>query len=337
MSKALPFYEMKGDYRQLGEFVGATFRQQIQESIKQRRLEIPNYYDYFPKSQQCFDITKKYFSNLIIESESIARAADVTPLEFFFINNREVFDQAEEYDRSQAINVDHCTAVAGFDHQKLIIGHNEDWSAEALDEIYILKATINDVTFIGVNFMDEVFGTAASINNFGLVQCINDIHQSNQIGVPKNYIARAILETKTLDEAENIIRNTPKASGFNHVLAQGNEIRNIEIAGDTIGVQKTIGGPYVHTNHYLIEELKPLEEFHSKSSEERYQRASELLKENLTFFEIKSILSDSQNKDFPICRSDETIASAIFIPDELKAHFCYGHPCAGEYIEYSIK
>lgn len=337
MSKTLPFYEIKGDYRQVGEFIGVTFRQQIQESVKERRLEIPNYNDYLPKTQQCFDITQKYFPNLIIESESIAKAADVPPLEFFFINNREVYDPAEEYDRSQAVSHDHCTVVAGFDHQKLIIGHNEDWSAEALDEIYILKVTINDITFIGLNYNVAVAGLSASLNNFGLVQCINDIHQGNKIGVPKNYIARAILETKTLDEAENIIRNTPKASGFNHVLAQRDEIRNIEIAGDMIGIQKSIEKPYVHTNHYLTEELKSLEEFHTKSSEERYRRASELLKDNLTFTDIKNILSDTQNKDFPICRPDETIASAIFIPSELTANFCYGHPCVGEYIGYTLK
>lgn len=337
MSKTLPFYEVKGDYRQVGEFIGITFRQQIQESIKQRRLEIPNYFDYLPKSQQCFNLTKKYFPDLIIETESIAKAADISPLEFFFINNREVYDPAEEYDRSQAVNLDHCTVVAGFDHQKLIIGHNEDWSAEALDEIYILKATINDVTFIGLDYNVAVAGLSASMNNFGLVQCINDIHQVNKIGVPKNYLARAILEAKTLDEAENIIKNTPKASGFNHVLAQGNEVRNIEIAGDNIGIQRTIEKPYVHTNHYLTEELMSLEEFHTRSSEERYRRALELLKNNLTFTDIKNILSDTQNKNFPICRPDETIASAIFIPSELKVNFCYGHPCAGEYVEYSIK
>ena len=137
--------------------------------------------------------------------------------------------------------------------------------------------------------------------------------------------------------SENIIKNVSRASGFNHVLAQGEEVRNIEIAGDSIGIQKVNEKPYVHTNHYLTEELKSLEKFHTKSSEERYRRANELLKDNLTVSDIKSILSDTQNKDYPICRADETIGSAIFVPSDLKASFCYGHPCSGEFIEYSIK
>jgi hypothetical protein len=169
-----------------------------------------------------------------------------------------------------------------------------------------------------------------------LVQCINDIYQTNRIGVPKNYIARAILEAKSLDEAQGIIEIVPRGSGFNHVLAQGNEVRNIEIAGDKIGIQRAINKSYAHTNHYLTEELKALEKFHTKSSEERYKRATELLKENMTSDDVKNILSDIKNPEYPICRADETIGSAIFVPSELKSYLCYGHPCAGEFIEYKI-
>lgn len=334
MKKHLPFYQINGSYKEVGEFLGCTFRKEIQEEVSKRRKEIKNYQRYLPKSQLCLEITKKYFPNLVIESEAIAKAADVPFIEFFFLNNREVYDPAEDWDKKNA--VDHCTVVVGFDNQKLIIGHNEDWSLEALDEMYILKATIGETTFIGLNYSVAVAGLSASMNNYGLVQCINDIYQTNKIGVPKNYIARAVLEAKTLDEAENIIRSVPKGSGFNHVLAQNNEIRNIEIAGDNIGIQKVIGKPYVHTNHYLTEELKSLEKFHTKSSEERYTRARELLKDNLTIQDIKAILSDTQNKEYPICRADETIASAIFVPSDLKSFFCYGHPCNGEYNEFLI-
>jgi hypothetical protein len=336
MTKHLPFYEIKGNYQEVGEFLGITFRKNIQEDVKKRKLEIKNYASYLPKSQECLDITKHHFPNLIKESEAISKAADVSLIDYFFINNREVYDPEEGHDMKDSTNLDHCTVIAGFDHGKLIIGHNEDWSQDAQDEIYVLKATIGNTTFIGLNYMVAIPGLAASMNNFGLVQCINDIYQTNKIGIPKNYVTRAVLEAKTLDEAENIIRGVPRASGFNHVLAQGDEIRNIEIAGESIGVQKTIGKPYVHTNHYLTDELLSLEKFHTKSSEERYKRACELVKDNLSVQEIKNILSDTQNKDYPICRPDETIASAIFVPPELKAEFCYGHPCSGLFVSYDL-
>ncbi len=336
MDKHLPYYQIKGDYQAVGEFLGTTFRKNIQESIARRRHKIKNYESYLPKSNECAEITNKYFPHLIKESRAIAKAADVSFIEFFFVNNREVYDEAEDWDRKNAVNPDHCTVVAGFDNGKLIIGHNEDWSLEALDEIYILEATIGETKFVGLNYMNAIAGLSASMNNYGLVQCINDMHQTNNIGVPKNYIARAILEAKTLDEAEKIITMVPRASGFNHVLAQGIEIRNIEIAGDSIGIQNTFGKPYVHTNHYLTKKLRSLEKFHTKSSEERYKRASKLLKEDMNAKDIINILSDTNNVQYPICRVGETIGSAIFIPSEKKAFFCYGHPCAGVFKEFSI-
>lgn len=337
MGKRLPFFEVKGNYHQVGEFLGLTFRQNIQEAIAKRKKDIKNYASYLPKSLECLNITRKYFPSLIVESEAIAKAANVSLIDFFFVNNREVYDEAEEWDKKQAVNPDHCTVVAGFDKGKLVIGHNEDWSKEAQNELYILKATIGETTFIGLNYTVAVAGLSASMNNHGLVQCVNDIYQTNKIGIPKNYVARAVLETKTLDEAENLIKSISRASGFNHVLAQGEEIRNIEIAEDSIGIQKVISKPYVHTNHYLTEELKLLEKFHTKSSEERYTRANDLLTDNMTEADVKSILSDTHNKAYPICRVDETIGSAIFVPSDQKASFCYGHPCAGEFIKFFIK
>ncbi|PIS22621.1 hypothetical protein COT50_00905, partial [candidate division WWE3 bacterium CG08_land_8_20_14_0_20_41_10] len=276
------------------------------------------------------------FPNLIVETEFIAKGADVGIIDYYFMNNREVYDPAEYGDKKNSVNQDHCTVVAGFNLGKLVIGHNEDWSLDALGDLYILKAKIGETAFIGLNYATGVCGLSASMNNYGLVQCVNDIYQTNKIGVPKNYLARAILEIKTLDEAENLIKKTPRGSGFNHVLAQGSEIRNIEIAGEHLGVQKSINNPYVHTNHYLVPELQRFEKFHTKSSEARYLRAKQLISDNMSIQDIVRILSDTANVDYPICRADETIGSAVFTPSELKASFCYGHPCAGEFMEYKI-
>ncbi|KKQ52138.1 hypothetical protein A2865_03345 [Candidatus Woesebacteria bacterium RIFCSPHIGHO2_01_FULL_39_17] len=336
MDKDLPYYEIEGNYEKVGGFLGKTFRKNIKEAIDKRKKEIVNYGTYLPKSQECFEITKKYFPKLIIETEAIARGAGVSVIDYFFINNREVYDPAEERDKKNAVKADHCTVVVGFDENKLVIGHNEDWSLEAIDELYILKATINKTTFIGLNYNITVAGNSASMNNYGLTQCINDIYQTNKIGVPKNYVARAVLEARNLDEAENMIRYVQRGSGFNHVLAQGTEIRNIEIAGDRVSVQKVKNKPYVHTNHYLTEELKAFEKFHTKSSEERYKRANELLKKKMTKDTVISVLSDTENRDYPICRVDETIGSVVFIPDQLEAYFCYGHPCEGKFRKFSL-
>lgn len=328
--------EIKGGYRDIGNAIGESFKKEITEDIEIRKTEIPNYNSYLEKSREYYEYTRTVFPNLIEETESIAKSAGVGVLDYFFVNNREVYDEAEDYDMKQAVNPDRCTIAVGFGKEGAVVGHNEDWSIDSLDNLYILKAKINEITFISLNYKTAIAGVSASMNNFGLVQCINDLYQTNQFGVPKNYLARAILECKSLDEAEKLIRKTKRASGFNHVLVQGNEVRNIEIAGDQMSVEETINTPYVHTNHYTSPEMKHLEKFHTKSSEERYQRASELVKNVKTTEDMRRLLSDTQNKEYPICREDETIGSVIAIPENNELWTCYGHPCAGEFNKYEI-
>lgn len=326
--------DIKGSYQDVGLAIGESFKKEIQEDVEKRKVEIPNYDLYLEKSKEYFSFTKGIFPNLISETEAIAKAAGVSVFDYFFINNRETYDEAELYDKKEAVNPDHCTIVVGFGKDGLIVGHNEDWSIDAQDNLYVLKAAIGDISFVGLNYKTAIAGVAASMNCYGLVQCINDLYQTNQFGVPKNYLARAVLECRTLDEAENLIRNTKRASGFNHVLAQGNEVRNIEIAGDKMAVEKVIQKPYVHTNHYTSPDMQSLEKFHTKSSESRYERAKELLKENMEFEDIKSLLSDTKSAEFPICREDATIGSVIVIPKKQVFFASYGHPCKNEYIEY---
>lgn len=323
-----------GSYQDVGLAIGESFRKEIQEDVENRKTDIPDYESYLEKSKEYFNFTKSIFPNLIEETEAIAKSAGVGVFDYFFINNRETYDEAEQYDKKEAVNPDHCTIVVGFGKDGLIVGHNEDWSIDAQDNIYILKATIGDVSFVGLNYKTAIAGVAASMNSYGLVQCINDLYQTNQFGVPKNYLARAILECKTLDEAESLIRNTKRASGFNHVLAQGNEARNIEIAGDKMAIEKVIGKPYVHTNHYTSPEMQSLEKFHTKSSEARYERAKELLKDSMGFEDIKNLLSDTNNSEFPICREDATIGSVIAIPEKQEFWASYGHPCKNGYLKY---
>lgn len=334
MGKEYQVLNITGSYEDVGSAIGESFRKEIQEDIEKRKAIIPDYESYLEKSREYFDFTKNVFPNLIEETEAIAKSAGVGALDYFFVNNRETYDEAEEYDRKEEVNPDHCTIVVGFGKNGLIVGHNEDWSVDAQDDIYILKATIGDVSFIGLNYKTKIAGVAASINSYGLVQCINDLYQTNQFGVPKNYLARAVLECKTLEEAESLVRNTKRASGFNHVLAQGMEVRNIEIAGDKMAVERVTGKPYVHTNHYISPAMQSLEKFHTKSSEARYERARELLNDSMEFEDIKNLLRDTQNKEYPICREDATIGSVIFIPAKQEFWASYGHPCSNEYFKY---
>ena len=289
--KKFDYLEISGSYKDVGKAIGLKFKKEIQNRVFDRQKEISNYSEFLKRSEPYYKYAKDFFPNLIDELEATAKAAGVGIMDYFSINNREVYDQEQS---------EHCTVAVSFNGDGALVGHDEDWQSASFNSLYFLKATIGDTTFFGLQYKVTIPGVAATMNSWGLVQCINDLYQETQIGVPKNFLARAVLETKTLDEAESLLKNTERASGFNHVLVQGNEIRNIEIAGDKLAVEKVVNRPYVHTNHYLSQEMKLLEKFHTKSSEARYERAKELIESNMTKSKMQKLLSDTENEKYPI-------------------------------------
>jgi len=321
------YLEIKGSHAEVGRAIGTKFKDVIQRVVASRQGRIAGYGDYLKQTEPFFLAAKEKFPDLIDEMTGIAHAAGVGVADYFFLNNREVGPKGDS---------DHCTVAVSFGENGAVIGHNEDWDGTTPDSLYILKATIGDTTFMGFQYKALVPGVAVSTNNWGLTQCINELNQTAQVGVPKNFIARAMVECKTLDEAESIILNTKKASGYNHVLIQGREIRNIEVAGDKIAVDKIMGTPYVHTNHYLSLRLKSLEKFHTKSSTTRYKRAKELVRNKMTVAEMEKLLSDKKNRRFPISRNGATLGSFVALPDEKKVYIYYGPPGKGKFTEYNL-
>ena len=328
--KEFDYLEVTGTHEDVGRAIGTKFKDAIQLRIQHAQERIVDYNKYLIKTEPYFEAAQNAFPDLVRELTATAHAAGVGVADYFAINNHEVrANHKKEY-----IMSDHCTVAVSFGAHGAVVGHNEDWEGAIPDSLYVLKATIGETTFMGLQYKVAVPGIAATMNNWGLVQCINSLNLISQIGVPKNILARAVLECKTLDEAEDLISKTKRASGYNHVLVQGNEVRNIEIAGDKIAIEKVIGTSYVHTNHYLSPELKSAEKFHTKSSEARYMRAKELVKPGMTIPEMETLLSDKENKELPISRPDATLGSFVAIPEEHKAFICYGPPNEGQFKEY---
>lgn len=339
MLKEFPLLEVevkgKSKYKDLGFAIGERHRERIQRRIESRRVLIPKYRSYLKKMELYLAITKRYFPHLIEEVEGIALGAQVPFIEYFFAQAREVYPFYIDGDGGGGGTVDHCTVVVNFNEDGPIIGHNEDWSEIALDDLYLLKAIIDGVTIFGLQYAVSLAGEAASINSHGLIQCVTEIHPIATLGVPKNFVGRAILEAKTLDEALRIIANTPMASGYNHVLVQGDEIRNVEIAGKQHIVQAVKGKPFVHTNHFTAEELEKFEKFRTPSSVARYNRAQELNVPELSLDRMKQLLSD-QAGELPICRPHETIGSLIFQPQRGIVSVSYGMTNPDNFVEYKI-
>lgn len=346
MVKAFPYLEVSGTHKEVGGAIGERFKDNIGRRVNWQRGAIPNYENLLDEQGPYYNAAKDCFPELVEELEAIASAAGVPLPDLFFVNNRDLFDPSEDLLPPEKRDADRCTIAVSFNKEGAIIGHNEDWTSPVddfpLDDMYILKATIGETTILGLEYATELPGDVANMNNWGLVQCINELMTDGQVGVPKNFIARAVLECKTLDEAEKIIVGTNRASGFNHVVVQDHEVRNFETAGLAMAIQRIKGAPFVHTNHYVAPEMSVFEEFHTPSSEARYKRAKELVKNDMGEEEMVALLSDRSNGEYPICRhgvnfkNGKTVSGLVFNPAKKEVFISYDHPCAGEFTRYRI-
>lgn len=324
--KRFPIIRVEGSNYEVGIVIGRSRQKVIQKILAQnKKLFEKNFRKYLQQSETFLKQANKYFPQYVDELRGIADGAQVTFQELFLSNNREVanFDPM----------VSHCTIIGIPTEDGYLVGHNEDWDADALTHLYILDATINGTKIFGLNYANNIIGASVAINGFGLVEAVNELsHQDTQIGVPKDFIARAILDCKKLEEIEDLMKNIPRAAGFNHVLVQGKRLWNIESSAKEYAIEKIDHKKYVHTNHYLTE-LRRIDTQKNEETRLRYDKVKTQLDKIQIVGDIKKLLSDRKGPE--ICR-EGTIGSMIFDTSQRTAHIAYGQPTQESYYKISI-
>ncbi len=262
--KHLHFYKIAAKtHFELGHTLGKLFKSPslfTYNAILSKMLSVPSLLE---KSKLYLEISKKYFPHYIEELEGYAKGMGVNFDSFWLTFLNEEFD----------IYPDKCTSCYVGNGQ--LVGHNEDFDDHYKKRITILEKTIRGVTIFELFYYNGLGGTAASVNSFGFTQTVNTLnHTDEQIGVPRNMIARWLSETKDPEEDFQKLKKIPRSLGYNHTFSSPNgQVWNIEsTAGEArLTMPKT---PYVHTNHYLTD-LKN-KEIHAPttSSYERYEYAS---------------------------------------------------------------
>lgn len=321
--RRFPVVQAEGSHYEVGGVIGQTLKVPIIELLEANRRSFGDAFaQYIEISKAFLAETETHFPQYVTELHGIADGAGVPFEELFLSNNREVADFGAE-------DPNHCTIIAVPHEGSFLVGHNEDWTPTALPHLYILDATIDGVRIFGLNYANNLIGASVAVNGFGLLEAVNELHHHDaQVGIPKDVIARAILDCQTLEEAEHIIKTYRRGGGFNHVLVQGNRLWNIESSATDSEIEKREGETYVHTNHYLTR-LVYLDKG-TKESRVRYDKVSQLLPQVETVEDIKATLSDKT--DPPVCRP-RTIGSVIFDLSTHVAHVAHGQPTKDSYYE----
>lgn len=335
----MPLIEVKGNYYDIGFQIGSMLKKQIKKTIKipEKVAKDHQFFkiNYFIKiAQKYFPYANKYFPQYVTELKGIADGSNQDFDLIWLLNAEEVL--VDMY-------FDKCTSVVLKEEDNIYLYHNEDFEISFMDNIAIVKADINNkVKFLSLTFAGMLPGSSVSLNSFGLVQGINTLHPTDsKIGVPKNFISRAIIEADSIRSAFKIIKNKERASAYNHTLIQDNKAFSIETTANDYKILKIKENFFLHTNHYLTRLSKKGEL--PVRSVVKYNHAMEMLKKAnvLDKSVVMSVLSSHLN-DYPICRhkskldSEVTLASFIVDCNNLKMYVANGNPCKAKHEEYSL-
>ena len=207
-----------------------------------------------------------------------------------------------------------------------------------------------------------IFSVAGNIGLNGLNACglgitCNTLAQLNYSidGLPVAFIVRSVLEKKSIDEAEQLLRSIKHASGQNYILSSPSDMRCFECCGSSVvryAPEEYLGRVF-HSNHPLINQddcgVLPKELMRSENSVARFDSICNRLGDTSRFLRLddfKAALASHDDPNNPVSRNTNnegssigfTAGSSIYefgvVP---RLHLAAGPPCETSFEVFDFK
>jgi hypothetical protein len=235
----------------------------------------------------------------------------------------------------------------------MVLAHNEDGKISDVGNMFLLKVTpTSEVKFLSFVYPGLLPGVGPTVNSCGIVQTTNYIHPRRVLdGIPRYFIARAILESKSLDQAVSLATLKGRAFPCHHNIASLKEARllSIETFPGRHHILEVQGG-HLHTNHFVHPEMSASDPKDGcvpyESSTTRYRVLMKAIKSEghppTTPAEMIKLLSLHDGRPHSPCRHPAgriqgvTLGTAIFEAPELAMTLYHGNPCLGNGRPYWI-
>ena len=215
-----------------------------------------------------------------------------------------------------------CTTIQipAKDGAPAIIAHNEDGASELLGACLWIEAEPDgEAPWQSFMYPGMLPGHTFGLNASGVIQTINNIRAHDlKPGIPRQIICRAILDSRSLDAAIEILQRADRASGFHHNLGEAGSQRIASVEAPASGCHVRItDAPLAHANHLLEEEFARLDQLITESSRNRQDAADRMIADGvLSRGGAEDILFDERT---PIhCDKDarddyaQTLATGVF-------------------------
>jgi hypothetical protein len=171
-----------------------------------------------------------------------------------------------------------CTTLLAVEDDVRWIVHNEDGAVAHRDACFMVRARPDEgLSFTSFAYPGLVCGNSFAVNASGVVQTLNNIRaRDGRVGVPRQLVARALLDCAGLDGPLAILRGWTRAGGYHHALAQAGDRRLLSIEAPASGVAaRVVEDRHAHANHLIEADFTNLRQMVTASSARRQERAVE--------------------------------------------------------------
>ncbi len=295
-----PEIKISGSPEELGYAHGAALASQIEANID-------FYAKVFKKPQGAIFERARHFREVIRayqpaycqEIEAIAAGARIRePLWIYALNAR-----SEILALTPSGTIQECTAL--YFRPSAVLGQNWDWARPAEETTVLMQVRVTPDLTIQMLAEPGIIGKIG-LNSYGVGACLNILLVDKPLdGVPIHIVLRAVLESRTLGEARAAMQRAGfgKASNILCGDREGNCL-DMEFAGDESFLLQPDGPAMVHTNHYLGKPLNAeTENFHNSNRRYQVARARAATLTDFSLDEMKAILSDRSDPEYPIWRA----------------------------------
>lgn len=351
-----PLVRVSGTHREIGRQIGEACKKQVQHGVENSRNLVADAYEQLEltwagaqiQARKYLPFAQERYPQYVDELMGIAEGADVAFEDLSVVNAMEAVTM-------DALHLTRCTSMAVNEERTadghVLMAHNEDWVPEDEDDVFIIHASPkNEPPFLAMTYGGLL--PNIGFNAYGIAQLCDSVYPNDsRIGTPRVVVSRAVLASRTPDEAIRHMLSAQRAAGYNHLLVhESGELYSLEVSARRFAILYGENGYIVHTNHYLAENMQQVEREPEDlvASRVRYFRARRLIEreDTHTIKTLQAIQRDHVNFSNSICNHsidasnpldrEKTVNAMVIDLTAREMHIAWGNPCENPYHTYHL-
>ena len=302
MDKHASYLDLKApDHRRFGEMLGRVLAKDVQEDVARAKIE-KDFSEQRKKALAYLPAARRWAPHLMEEFEGYAVGAGVTLEDVWLLTLEDEMEQLE-----------HCTSV--LTNEGRMLAHNEDWDVPGSEHrVYVLRRRIGREETLELYYRNTLGGNAIGIGPHGMMYAVNTIDCADaRVGVPRNFLARAAADARSLKEAIELLTTARRASGHAYLFMHGADYASVEVTATKLAAKHHPSLPFCHTNHILDPHLAASRQTfgHYHGSEGRLRVARELVKPHMKPEALEKALEDTSHGPEKSLLNQDTVGRVL--------------------------